>query len=651
MTLTVTPDQALPFGGFRPPSIPQVQLRGFWGNRIEAVADKTAMILYERCLSAGMFDQIDPAGPVPKQRLPFHRYPDGKLNTVTAQMFWDSDVAKVIEAAAYALYRKPNPDLEAKMDAVIDMFTRLQQPDGYLNSWYIRMQPGRRWTNLRDCHELYCAGHLIEAAVAYFQATGKRQLLDVMCRYADHIDATFGSGPDKMSGYCGHEEIELALVRLARETGEQRYMDLARFFIDARGQQPNYFELEEKQRADPNERYQHGTYEYNQSHLPVRDQKKVVGHAVRAMYLYAGMADIAAEYADDSLTDALRILWDDLTKKQMYITGGIGPAAINEGFTDYYDLPNESAYAETCASVGLIFWASRMLGRGPDRVYGDIMEQALYNGALSGLSADGATFFYENPLESRGGHHRWTWHSCPCCPPNIARIVASIGTYMYGVSSNELAVHLYGESTAQIQVAGADVTLDQHTQYPYDGRIAINLGVSEPTRFVLSLRIPAWAEGASLTINGQAVPVEAEGSNGYMRVEREWHQGDSLVLDLPMAVRSLRAHPKVTQDLGRVALMRGPLVYCMEGVDNAANLNAVLVPQRILDAQTAAIPELGGAIAIDLPVLRELSSEWNNMLYSDKPPSRENTSARFVPYHLWDNRAAGEMLVWVRTQS
>jgi len=650
MTLITTPDRVLSFGRFRPPAIPQVQLRGFWGDRIDAVADKTADILYEQCLAAGMFDQIDPARPVPEQRLPFHRYPDGKFNTVTAQMFWDSDVAKVIEAAAYALYRKPNPALQAKMDAIIDMFARLQQPDGYLNSWYIRMQPGRRWTNLRDCHELYCAGHLMEAAVAYFQATGKRLLLDVMCRYADHIDATFGSGPGKIPGYCGHEEIELALVRLARETGEQRYMDLARFFIDTRGQQPNYFELEEKQRADPNERYQHGTYEYNQSHLPVRDQKKVVGHAVRAMYLYAGMADIATEYADDSLTDALRILWDDLTTKQMYITGGIGPAAINEGFTDYYDLPNESAYAETCASVGLIFWASRMLGRGPSRVYGDIMEQALYNGALSGLSADGATFFYDNPLESRGGHHRWTWHSCPCCPPNIARIVASIGTYMYAVSAKELAVHLYGESTARLNVAGTDVTLDQHTQYPYDGGISLELSVAKPTRFALSLRIPAWTEGASLSVNGVALPVNAEHTNGYVRIEREWRQGDSVILDLPMEVRSLRAHPKVMQDLGRVALMRGPLVYCMEGIDNAANLNAMLVPRHIHDAQTTVIPELGGATAIDLPVLRELSSGWKNTLYSAKPATREDTTARFVPYHLWDNRAPGEMLVWVRTQ-
>ena len=330
---------------FRPPRIPQVEVSGFWGRHIDAVADKTVAILYDRCLAAGMFDQIDPSRPVPEMRIPFHRRGDGSNDTVTAQMFWDSDVAKVIETAAYALYRRPNQDIEARTDGIIDMFARLQQPDGYVNSWYIRMQPGKRWTNLRDCHELYCAGHLIEAAVAYHQATGKRKLLDVMCRYADHIASEFGPGPSQRPGYCGHEEIELALVRLARETGEQRYMDLAKFFIDARGQQPNYFEVEAKARGEVPFRFAHGTLEYNQSHLPVRQQTKVVGHAVRAMYLYSGMADVAAEYGDDSLTKALEILWNDVTGKQLYVTGGIGPAAENEGFTDYYDLPNNTAYA------------------------------------------------------------------------------------------------------------------------------------------------------------------------------------------------------------------------------------------------------------------------------------------------------------------
>lgn len=634
--------------GYRPPAVPDVEVRGFWGERIDAVADRTALILYERCVAAGMFDQIDPARPVPPVRMPWHVRADGSPDTVNVQMFWDSDVAKVIETAAYALYRKPNPDLEAKIDAIIDMFAGLQLPDGYMNSWFIRMQPGQRWTNLRDCHELYCAGHLIEGAVAYFHATGKRKLLDVMCRYADHIDAMFGPRPGQKPGYCGHEEIELALIRLGRATGEQRYLDLARYFIDARGQQPHYFDVEAAARGADPAQFRHKTYQYNQSHLPVRGQSKVIGHAVRAMYLYSGMADVATEFGDDTLTDALKVLWEDLTSRQMYVTGGIGPAASNEGFTDYYDLPNESAYAETCAAVGLMMWASRMLGRGPDRHYADIMEQALYNGALSGLSIDGSRFFYDNPLESRGGHHRWTWHRCPCCPPNIARTVAAIGSYMYGISADGIAVHLYGANAARLNVGATAVTLTQETRYPADGRVAIAIGLDGPARFTLSLRVPGWCETAGLSLNGQAVePGEMRG--GYVHLEREWRDGDRLELDLPMQVRALHAHPAVKADLGRVAIARGPLIYCAEEVDNAADLNALIVPGDLSEARTAELPGLAGTVAIEIPARREQWPGRAGRLYDSTPPEFAPTTARLVPYHLWDNRDPGEMLVWIRT--
>jgi DUF1680 family protein len=635
--------------GFRPPAVPDVDVRGFWGDRIDAVADKTAMILYERCVVAGMFDQIDPDRPVPPVRMPFHMRADGTPDTVNVQMFWDSDVAKVIETAAYALYRKRNPDIEAKIDAIIAMFAGLQQPDGYVNSWFIRMQPGQRWTNLRDCHELYCAGHLMEAAVAYFHATGKRGLLDVMCRYADHIDSMFGPRPGQKPGYCGHEEIELALVRLGRATGKQRYLDLARYFIDARGSQPHYFDVEAAARGADPALFRHKTYQYNQSHLPVREQTRVIGHAVRAMYLYSGMADVATEFGDDTLTDALKLLWEDLTSKQMYVTGGIGPAASNEGFTDYYDLPNESAYAETCAAVGLAMWASRMLGRGPDRQYADIMEQALYNGALSGLAVDGTRFFYDNPLESRGGHHRWTWHRCPCCPPNIARTVASIGSYMYGVSADGIAVHLYGESTARLTVGAQPVTLTQHTAYPFDGRVTIAVAVGEPAEFSLALRVPGWCEGARLSLNGETVEPD-DGAGGYLHLRRVWRDGDTLVLELPMAVRAMRAHPKVKADIGRVAIARGPLIYCAEEVDNAADLDAVILSQDIAAARTTPVPELGGAVAIELPARREHWQHREDRLYDSRSPVIAGTTARLVPYHLWDNRQPGEMLVWIRVQ-
>ena len=641
----MTPSDTKKGEGFRPLPVPDVDVRGFWGDRIDSVADRTAMILYERCLAAGMFDQIDPDRPVPAIRMPFHTRADGSPDTVNVQMFWDSDVAKVIETAAYALYRKPNADLETRIDAIIDMFCKLQAPDGYLNSWFIRMQPGKRWMNLRDCHELYCAGHLVEGAVAYFHATGKRKFLDAMCRYVDHIDEMFGPQAGQKRGYCGHEEIELALVRLGRATDEQRFIDLARYFVDERGRQPHYFDVEAAARGADPKLFRHKTYEYNQSHLPVREQTKVIGHAVRAMYLYSAMADVATEFGDDSLTDALTGLWRDLTTKQMYVTGGIGPAASNEGFTDYYDLPNESAYAETCASVGLAMWASRMLGRGPDRLYADIMEQALYNGALSGLAVDGAKFFYDNPLESRGKHHRWIWHRCPCCPPNIARTVASIGSYMYGVAADEVAIHMYGESVARLKLGAVRMTLTQATHYPWDGRVTLTVGLEGPATFGIALRVPAWCDDAMLSINGDAMREDL--SCGYYRLRRAWRDGDTIVLDLPLAVRSLRAHPNVSEDVGRVAIARGPLIYCAEEVDNTSGLNTMIVVDTAT-ARTLSLASLHGAIAIDIPARRERWPDWEGKLYDTRPPTLEDATVRLVPYHLWDNRQPGQMLVWMR---
>jgi hypothetical protein len=509
------------------------------------------------------------------------------------------------------------------------------------------MQPGRRWTNLRDCHELYCAGHMIEAAVAYAQATGKRTFLDVMCRYADHIATVFGPNAGQLRGYCGHEEIELALVKLSRETGRQSYMDLAKFFIDERGQRPHYFDEEAYRDGRDPKLFHFRTYEYNQSHLPVREQTRVVGHAVRAMYLYSGMADIAAEYSDDTLTHALDILWDDLTGKQMYLTGGIGPAAANEGFTTAYDLPNATAYAETCASVGLVFWASRMLGRRPDRRYADVLEQALYNGALAGLSRDGATFFYENPLESAGGHHRWVWHHCPCCPPNIARLIGAIGTYMYGVSDTAVAVHLYGESTARLTVGGRPVTIIQEGDYPWAETVTLRLGLDAPAAFRLHVRVPHWARGATVAVNGGAAAASA-GADGYVTLERDWADGDIVALHLPMEARLMHPHPRIKADTGRVAIMRGPLVYCAEAADNGPDLDMMALPVRLTGVQTATVAELGGAVAVDVPALVDSDAAWGNAIYTTAPPPPQTAVRRFIPYHLWDNRSPGEMRVWVR---
>lgn len=628
---------------FRPPAVPQVKVDGFWGPRIDTVASATARTLFDRCIAAGMLDQIDPNRPNPGLRIPYQ----SDNSTVTTQMFWDSDLGKSIEAASYALLRKPDPELEARIDEVVDAYARLQAEDGYLNSWYLRIEPGKRWTNLRDCHELYNAGHLMEAAVAYFHATGKRKFLDIMARYADHIATVFGPQPGQKRGYCGHPEIELALVRLARATGEQRYLDLAKFFVDERGQEPHYYDQEARARGKDPKDYHFRTYQYCQAHQPVREQRQVVGHAVRAAYLYSGMADVSTEFADESLKPALEALWGHLTEKNLYVTGGFGPSALNEGLTFDYDLPNETGYAETCAAVALVFWANRMLGLGPDGRYGDVMERALYNGALSGLSLDGTRFFYENPLESRGGHHRWTWHRCPCCPPNIARLVASVGSYMYGEAENEIAVHLYCESEAELEVASGKVRIAQKTRYPFEGKVALAVDPDQAGEWTLSLRLPSWSPKATLKINGMPLDM-LRTEKGYVRVTRRWAKGDRVELDLEMPVETIHANPRVGANQGRVALMRGPLVYCLESADNGASLNSIVLGQKPA-FRCEAVDELGGVVAIEADASREVAAD-PEALYSALAPRREPAKMRAVPYYAWDNREPGEMLVWVRKE-
>ncbi|MCW6511572.1 glycoside hydrolase family 127 protein [Lichenifustis flavocetrariae] len=637
---TATPAQAK----FRPPTVDQVRVEGFFGTRIDTIATVTAHTLLDRCEQAGMLDQVDPDRPNPGLRIPFQA---GNA-TVSTQMFWDSDFGKSIETAAYALFRKPDPVLEARVDAIVEAYARLQDDDGYLNSWYQRIEPGKRWSNLRDCHELYDAGHLMERAVAYFHATGKRRLLDIMARYADHIATVFGPNPGQRRGYCGHPEIELALVKLGRATGEQRYLDLARFFIDERGAQPSFYDAEARARGQDPVDYHFGTYQYMQAHEPVREQRHVVGHAVRAAYLYAGMADVSTEFGDATLRPALEALWDHLTQKNLYVTGGFGPSAQNEGLTFDYDLPNETAYAETCAAVALVFWASRMLGLGADGRYGDVMERALYNGALAGLSLDGTRFFYENPLESRGAHHRWTWHRCPCCPPNIARLVASVGTYAYGVSDDTVAVHLYCESVADLVVGGTALRLRQATRYPAEGEVTVKLEPATPSDFTLSLRLPGWAQSVTLRLNGEPVETLALTAQGYLHLRRCWTAGDRVDLSFDMSVRRLHANPRIGVDQGRVALMRGPLVYCLEGADNGNTLNAVILSPNS-SFRCEAVAELGDAVMLVTESVREVTAD-PRALYTVAAPERAPTATRAVPYYAWDNRAPGEMLVWVRQE-
>ncbi len=536
--------------------------------------------------------------------------------------FNDSDVYKVLEGAAHALALHPDPELDAYLDDLIAKIAAAQQDDGYLNTYYTLVEPDKRWTDLPAKHELYCAGHLFEAAVAHYRATGKRSLLDVAIRFADHIDRKFGD--DALVGVPGHEEIELALVKLYEATGEQRYFDLAKWFIDRRGQSDR---------------------EYCQDHIPVREQSEIVGHAVRAMYLYSGVADVAAYSGDEALTAAMERIWHDVTRRKMYVTGGVGPSAHNEGFTVPYDLPNDSAYAETCAAIGLALWSHRLALLHARADYADVLEQALYNGLLSGVSLDGTRFFYVNPLGSRGRHHRQPWYGCACCPSNVVRFIPQVGSLVYATSPAALWVNLYAANEAKARLDAGEVALRQDTDYPWDGAVKLTVRPSAPATFAVNLRIPGWCEGATAKVNGRTVDA-TPADDGYLHLERRWRPGDTVTLDLPMPAHRVMAHPSVAADVGRVALQRGPIVYCLEGVDNGGSVRDIaLPPDAKLEAHFE--PDLLGRVAVLRgKALRRPVANWDGVLYQPVLPDEE-TSFRAVPYYAWDNREPGEMVVWL----
>lgn len=578
-------------------------------------------------------------------------------------VFQDSDLAKWLEAVAYRLTTEPDPALEAVADEVIDIIAKAQQPDGYVNTYYTVAQPGKRWTDERRRHELYCAGHLMEAAVAYVEATGKRRLLDIVCRFAKHIGTVFGVEPGKKHGYPGHQVIEMALVRLFQVTGEQSHLALAKYFIDERGRQPHFFDMEEHARGEEGHKgyFEDYVYAYTQSHKPVREQDKAVGHAVRAVYLYSGMADVAMETGDAGLAEACRNLWHNVTRRQMYITGGIGAQEYGEDFTFDYDLPNDTMYAETCASIGLVFFAHRMLQMEPKGEYADVMERALYNGVLSGMSLDGERFFYVNPLEvwpeacaHRHDHRhvapeRQPWFGCACCPPNLARLIASIGHYIYSLSQDCVWVHLFVGSELDTSICGRSLRLAQSTRYPQEDLSRIEVDLDEACEFTLALRFPGWCRNPALTVNG--LPADFVCRDGYAYMHRIWWPGDCIELLLPMPVERLRAHPGVHADAGKVAIQRGPVVYCLEEIDNGKNLWALSLPCEVpLEARPDSLL-LGGTVVIEGSALQRGEAAWADNLYSNEPPVNTPVRIRAVPYHLWGNRDPGAMLVWIREQT
>ncbi len=631
--------------------VSQVHLQGgLWGARQAVNRLVSLPVEYERCKETGrsaVFDLNWHAG------MSYRPHP-----------FYDSDVAKWIEASAYALATNPDQRLEARVDEMIERIAGAQQPDGYLNTYFTILARDQRWTNLRDMHELYCAGHLIEAAVAYYEATGNTRLLDVMRRYADHIAAAFGPSERQKHGYPGHEEIELALVRLYHATGESRYLDLARYFVDERGRQPHYFDAEALERGeDPGAAHYGHDHRYNQSHQPVRRQSTAEGHAVRAMYLYSGMAAVALETRDEELAAACRRLWENTTLRRMYITGGIGSSARGERFTVDYDLPKDLAYAETCAAIGLVLFAQRMFLLEGEARYIDGLERALYNGVLSGVSLEGDSFFYANPLAVdpaqyaarpdlyRGGvvaPRRQSWFDCSCCPMNLARLLASVGGYAYAVDRDTAFVNLYANGSAEIPLAGGTVRMVQETDYPWEGRVRLAVEAADPLAGTLALRIPGWCRLYEVAINDSPYDGSRALHRGYLEITRTWSPGDVVTLDLAMPVERVYARPEVRANAGRVALQRGPIVYALESCDNGTNLDALTLPR---DATLSAHRDpdlLGGVVVVEADGMRTIADPSWAGLY--RPRANASRAARLmaVPYYAWANREPGEMIVWIR---
>ncbi len=619
-------------------------------------------------------------------------------------VFQDSDFAKWIEAVGYALASHPDPELEKTADEAIDIVCAAQAENGYLDTYYIINGMDRIFTNLKDHHELYCFGHLAEGAVAYYQATGKDKLLQAVGRYADFIMEHFGPGEGQCKGYPGHEIAEMALARLYELTGEGKYLELSKFFLDRRGENPHYFDQEEKERAAYEGRPYKAPgdeerYTYYQAHLPVREQSEAVGHAVRAVYLYSGMADVARLTGDERLFDACGRLWDSIEREKLYVTGGIGGTHLGEAFSYPYDLPNDTAYSETCAAIGLVFFARRMLQMQPKACYGDVMEQALYNTVLAGMALDGRSFFYVNPLEvvpeasrkdGRKSHVQSTrqkWFGCACCPPNIARLVSSLGAYIYTQGQDTLYTHLYVGSQVEARIGGRMLDLNVESGFPWDGQVHVTLHVEESSGEMssarLAFRIPGWCKWAQARICRQGETAwsgrydregglsllcggeEGKVQDGYLYLASDWQDGDEIMLSFPMEVRMVQANTRVREDMGKVAFLRGPLCYCLEEADNGKDLQLLRVDMEklfpeghgtmTLDQETIVVEktgELGHEMCLlKVPGKRQEESAPEEGLYREYRRQKEKSvSMTLVPYYAWNNRGEGEMSVWVRSE-
>jgi len=603
-----------PYATLAEPPLGAVRLDDeFWMPRMETCRKVTLPYCFETCEKTGRIENFVKAA---KQ--------EGKFEGI---WFNDSDVHKVIDGAAYSLCLHPDPRLDRMTDEVIAKIAAAQQDDGYLLCFFILGDASKRFQHIRSParHELYTMGHLIEAGAVHYQMTGKRKFLDVAIKTADHIDSIFG--PGKRMEVPEHQEIELALIKLYRMTGEKRYLNLAKFFIDQRGNAAG-----------------HTLYgPYSQDHRPVRAQTEATGHAVRAMYNCMGMLDLYAETGDEQLLAAGKRIWQSATQRRMYVTGGIGATRHGEAFGKDYELPNDTAYAETCAQIGLIHVARRLFMIEPHGEYADVMERVLYNGFLSGLSLSGNKFFYQNRLATKGDYRRQSWYGCACCPSNVIRVYPRLGQFMYAFGKSAAYVNLYAAGTAKIIIDGRPVELKQETRYPWDGRVTLTVTPPNAQTFDICLRIPGWCrenktpgalymasgskEKATLEINGKTVSLNKL-RKGYVRISREWKPGDKIELDLPMPIRRIQAHPAVKADTGRAAVQRGPIVYCVEAVDHGGRVSHLSLPASAkLTAEHR--PDMLGGVT----VIRGKVGEHDLLA---------------VPYYAWDNRAGGEMAVWLK---
>ncbi len=597
-------------------------LGGFWGGRQELNRTVTLPTVYNRFAETGRFDAFR------------FDWKEGDKNQ--PHIFWDSDVAKWIEGAAYILEHHTDKQLEKTVDDLVDLIEKNQGDDGYFNIYFTVCEPDNRFTN-RMAHELYCAGHLMEAAVAYFEATGKDKFLKCMCKYADYIEKVFKIEDSAEFSTPGHEEIELALVKLWQCTGERRYLELSEWFVDTRGKS-------EKDEESPFFISQ----AYNQSHVPVREMDTAVGHSVRAVYLYSAMADLARINGDSRLSDACEKLFDSIANRRMYVTGGIGSSLIGEAFSTDYDLPNALAYSETCAAIGLALFARRMSLLKADSAYADVAERAIYNGILSGNSLDGRAFFYENPLELNHHEREMTLNyrcakqhlpitervevfDCSCCPPNFTRFVASIADFLYSKQDDTVFLHHYMESKTDFD----GISITQKGAYPFDGKMLISISGEVKT---LALRIPGWCGKYTVTVNG--APFTSEPVKGYVYVPVTGKT--EIALNFDMTPFLVQANPAVANVAGRAALQRGPIVFCIEGVDNPVPLRALKIDREL---KATVIPDDKTGLIIEVQGSRPRSFDSLYRAYSDES---ENITLKFIPYFAFANRGESDMLVWVR---